>query len=63
MKMKNWSTFRVEKWAYDRWSGSELLERKEFKSKKAALNYCEKINSKNTALSAPDNYEIARMLD
>lgn len=62
-KLKNWSTIRVEEWEHDRWSGPALLERKEFKTKKAAQNYCKKINDLNTEPTAPEYYIEAHIID
>lgn len=61
-KINNWSTVRVEKWSHDRWSGPELLSKREFKSQGAAERYCNKINSKNTAPVAPDYYVEAHIV-
>lgn len=64
MKKNNkWSTIRTEKWEHDRWSGPELLERKEFKTLRAAENYCIKINSRNTEPNAPDYYIEAHIVN
>ena len=59
---QEWSTIRVEKWEHDRWSGPELLERKEFKTREAAEAYCRKVNSLNTEPVAPDYYIEAHIV-
>jgi hypothetical protein len=46
---------------HDRWSGPDTLETKEFTSEKRAEAFMRKINSKNTAPSAPEYYVEAHV--
>lgn len=54
-------TFNVVVIGHDRWRGAETLYVKAYKTKVGALNFCEKINGKNTAKVVPDYYETAEI--
>jgi hypothetical protein len=55
----------AEEWERDSWSGPNKLQTKEFtgpKAKEKAEAWCKKINSKNTAPSAPEYYIEAHIV-
>ncbi len=45
----------------DSWSGSSSIGERHFRTRPAALRFCEKFNSKNTATQVPEYYEIAEI--
>lgn len=49
--------------AHDSWNGPEILYTKEYATKRGAINFCKKFNSKNNLPVVPEYYETARLAD
>jgi hypothetical protein len=46
---------------HDSWNGPEILYTKEYATKRAAENFCNKFNAKNNLPHASEYYETARL--